>query len=218
LLAARNISYSGDIFEQRQRNLIPRKSAREAAELPQGQPDPTGARHNKYGNTIFHLEPNIKECPGGMRDYQVACWLALITTLERTGRWPQSKTLLPGTLQRECSSALGFLSSVRCFLHYQQGRDLNGLTYELQSQAAAVGIGTPGAVPTSASEWMRGYFRYARSIYRLTVLFDEIPPARSGLYRLFEHRKSRLSNADFSVVEGRVFLRQLSSVNDPSVL
>ena len=42
--------------------------------------------------------------------------------------------------------------------------------------------------------------------------------SRSGLYRLFENRKSRLSNADFSVVEGRVFLRQLSSVQDPSVL
>jgi len=65
---------------------------------------------------------------------------------------------------------------------------------------------------------MRTYFRHVRSIYRLTVLFDEVPPARSGLYRLFENRKSRLSNADFSVVEGRVFLRQLSSVQDPSVL
>src|SRR4029077_20058014 len=51
-----------------------------------------------------------------------------------------------------------------------------------------------------------------------TVLFDEVPPSRSGLYRLFENRKSRLSNADFSVVEGRVFLRQLSSVQDPSVV
>ena len=26
-------------------------------------------RHAKYGNTIFHLEPNLKDCPGGLRDY-----------------------------------------------------------------------------------------------------------------------------------------------------
>jgi [protein-PII] uridylyltransferase len=45
-----------------------------------------------------------------------------------------------------------------------------------------------------------------------------VPQARSGLYRFFESRKSRLSNADFSVVDGRIFLRQLSSVEDPSVL
>src|SRR5207245_7816935 len=65
---------------------------------------------------------------------------------------------------------------------------------------------------------MRQCFRHARSIQRLDVLFDEIRPARSGLYRLFESRKSRLSNADFSVVDGRVFLRQLSSVEDPGIL
>ena len=113
---------------------------------------------------------------------------------------------------------LDFLSAVRCFLHYRQGRDLNGLTYELQSEAAAAGIGMPDGAPVAAAAWMRTYFRHVRSIYRLTVLFDEVPPGRSGLYRLFENRKSRLSNADFSVVEGRVFLRQLSSVQDPTLL
>src|SRR2546423_2610788 len=122
------------------------------------------------------------------------------------------------TLRKDCGAALDFLSTVRCFLQYRQGRDLNGLTYELQSEAAAAGIGAAAGSPTTPSEWMRGYFRHARAIYRLTVLLDEVPQARSGLYRLFENRKSRLSNADFSVVDGRIFLRQLSSVEDPSVL
>jgi [protein-PII] uridylyltransferase len=230
LLDCRYICGNKGLFTQLHDSVIPRMVAREALELQQRLIELAWARHNKYGNTIFHLEPNIKECPGGMRDYQVACWLALITALEKTGEWPSHsrslrmtgvtgpESLLPDRLQKECASALSFLSAIRCFLHYQQGRDLNGLTYELQSQAAAAGIGMDGAIPASPSEWMRTYFRHARSIYRLTVLFDEIPPARSGLYRLFEHRKSRLSNADFSVVEGRVFLRQLSSVKDPSIL
>src|SRR5437764_12119599 len=65
---------------------------------------------------------------------------------------------------------------------------------------------------------MRQYFRHTPSSQRLKALFAEIRRARSGLYRLFESRKSRLSNADFSVVDGRVFLRQLSSVEDPAIL
>src|SRR5437764_6317926 len=65
---------------------------------------------------------------------------------------------------------------------------------------------------------MRQYFRHTPSSQRLKALFDEIRPARSGLYRFFESRKARLSNADFSVVDGRVFLRQLSSVEDPGIL
>src|SRR5258707_14644199 len=34
------------------------------------------ARHAKYGDTLFHLEPNIKDCPGGLRDVHVCGWMA----------------------------------------------------------------------------------------------------------------------------------------------
>jgi [protein-PII] uridylyltransferase len=218
LLDCRYLCGNAGIFEQLREQIIPRMVARDATELMQRLADLTRARHRKYGQTIFHLEPNIKDCPGGLRDYQVAYWLTLVAELEKTRVWPKAENVLPATLRKDCGAALDFLSAVRCFLHYRQGRDLNGLTYELQSEAAAAGIGSAGGSPTTPSEWMRGYFRHARAIYRLTVLLDEVPQARSGLYRLFENRKSRLSNADFSVVDGRVFLRQLSSVEDPSVL
>ena len=218
LLDCRYLCGNAGIFEQLRTQIIPKMVAQDATELMHRLADLTRARHRKYGQTIFHLEPNIKDCPGGLRDYQVANWLTLVAELEKTRVWPKAENVLPATLRKDCGAALDFLSAVRCFLHYRQGRDLNGLTYELQSEAAAAGIGSAGGSPTTPSEWMRGYFRHARAIYRLTVLLDEVPQARSGLYRLFENRKSRLSNADFSVVDGRIFLRQLSSVEDPSVL
>ncbi|HTE91837.1 MAG TPA: [protein-PII] uridylyltransferase [Terriglobales bacterium] len=217
LLDCRYLCGDRVLFERLREQIIPRMVARDANELMQRLADLTRERHKKYGQTIFHLEPNIKDCPGGIRDYQVAYWLTLVSELEKTGAWP-TESVLPTTLRKDCSAALDFFSAVRCFLHYRQGRDLNGLTYELQSEAAAAGIGVAAGAPATPSEWMRGYLRHARAIYRLTVLLDEVPQARSGLYRFFESRKSRLSNADFSVVEGRVFLRQLSSVEDPSVL
>src|ERR1700724_1210129 len=34
----------------------------------------TKNRLTRYGNTIFHLEPNVKESPGGLRDYQATMW------------------------------------------------------------------------------------------------------------------------------------------------
>src|SRR5207237_6403075 len=216
LLDCRYICGDKDLFARLREQIIPKMVARDATELMQRLADLTRERHKKYGQMIIHLEPNIKDCPGGMHDYQVAYWLTLVSELEKTGAWP-TENVLPTTLRKECGMALEFLSAVRCFLHYRQGRDLNGLTYELQSEAAAAGIGFEEGSPTPG-EWMRGYFRHVRSIYRLTVLLDEVPPARSALYRLFENRKSRLSNADFSVVEGRVFMRQLSSVEEPSVL
>ena len=32
-------------------------------------------RHGKHGGSIYQLEPNIKEAPGGLRDYQLIAWL-----------------------------------------------------------------------------------------------------------------------------------------------
>jgi len=65
---------------------------------------------------------------------------------------------------------------------------------------------------------MRVYFRHARAIDRLTVLLDEVPLAKSLWTRAFGKRKSRLSSAEFKVVDGRVSLRQAASIEDPAVL
>ena len=42
----------------------------------------TRGRHAKYGNTIYHLEPNVKEHPGGLRDLHVVHWLENCRSLE----------------------------------------------------------------------------------------------------------------------------------------
>ena len=43
----------------------------------------TRERLTRYGNTIFHLEPNVKESPGGLRDYQASAWLRQISGEKR---------------------------------------------------------------------------------------------------------------------------------------
>ncbi|MGE5725120.1 MAG: hypothetical protein ACM34G_08100, partial [Acidobacteriota bacterium] len=128
LLDCRYLCGERALFEQLRSQVIPRMVAREARELMQSLWELTRRRHQKYGHTIFHLEPNIKEYPGGMRDHQVACWLAIISGLEKSLIWPEPESLLPEALSRDCDAALRFLCSVRCFLHYQQGRNLNVLT------------------------------------------------------------------------------------------
>ena len=45
----------------------------------------TKERHARYGNTIYHLEPNVKDAPGGLRDYQAAAWLRQIANGQKDG-------------------------------------------------------------------------------------------------------------------------------------
>src|SRR5579862_681148 len=68
LLDCRYICGDAELFEELRSQVIPKMVAREALELQQRLIDLTSARHNKYGHTIFHLESNIKDSPGGLRD------------------------------------------------------------------------------------------------------------------------------------------------------
>src|SRR6202795_1439355 len=134
----------------------------------------TKDRLTRYGNTIFHLEPNVKESPGGLRDYQATMW-----TQQISGEKKDARPTMSGE-DDQVRKAVDFMSEIRCFLHYSNGRNDNTLTYELQAEAAARSLGIPG-IPTrkkglevagshaaehDAAEWMRMYFRQARTLNR----------------------------------------------------
>jgi len=218
LLDCRFICGDEKLFERLRTRVLPGMVVRESQNLMQELTGLARSRHEKYGQTIFHLEPNIKDGPGGLRDYQVACWLAQIAEMKRSREWKDATDLLPLPLRSDAINAIDFLDAVRCFLHYQQGRDLNGLTYEMQSEAASKGIGLHGSRAASPNDWMRVYFRHARAIDRLTVLFDEIPRAKSLWSRLAGFRKSPRSTAEFTVVDGRISLSHAASVEEPRMM
>src|SRR5579862_996598 len=219
LLDCRYLAGDRALFDRLHDKVIPKLVMREAQSLVQSLADVTRSRHAKYGNTVFHLEPNVKDGPGGLRDYNVATWLSLISAMDKLRDWPDPKTLFPLSTRKQFDSALDFLMSVRCFLHLRQGRDDNLLLWESQDEAAARKIGTPDADVTDAASWMRIYFGQARAVHRVcTQLLEEIPAAWSSLYRQFQHWRSRLSNADFSVVDGLIFLQQPNALHDPEML
>ncbi|HEY1214194.1 MAG TPA: nucleotidyltransferase domain-containing protein, partial [Bryobacteraceae bacterium] len=83
-------------------------------------------RHKKYNDTAYHLEQNIKESPGGVRDIHLLHWLRRLDP----GNSAVEETLL------ELTEARSFLYTLRCFLHFQTGRDNNLLTFELQDSAS----------------------------------------------------------------------------------
>jgi len=164
-------------------------------------------RYEKYGNTIFHLEPNTKEAPGGLRDYHVACWL-----LQLAGKSPSGPDKNLPELREQCRPAVEFLSAVRCFQHYRTGRDDNVLTYELQDEAAQRGVGC-ASQPQPADEWMRLYFRHARTIHRSAVrLLEEAQSGRETLKRRIARWLAQRKGAEFFVVDGRTELKDPGTI------
>ena len=219
LLDCRYLAGDRDLFSRLREKAVPRLVERDSQDLIQNLAEITRARHHKFGNTVFHLEPNVKDGPGGLRDYNVANWLALISAMEKLKVWPDAQTLLPLSSRKALDAALDFQMSVRCFLHFRHGRHDNTLTWEMQDEAAARKIGASDAEIGDAADWMRVYFRHVRSVHRVcSQLLEEIPAAWSPLYRQFQGWRSRVADADFSVVDGLIYLQQPGGLRDPEVL
>ncbi len=182
----------------------------------------TKERHARYGNTVFHLEPNVKEAPGGLRDYQAAAWLRQLA-----GEGKEGSNSTPAA-EEPAESAVDFLSAIRCFLHYRNNRNDNVLTYELQAGAAKELLGKPGGqaqgAPLSAAEWMRLYFRQARTLNRqvLRYLEQKAPAPVSLRERLFS--TARLPKTEsgahkpFAVRNGLLEVLDQPALSDRAVL
>ena len=167
LLDRRFLAGDAELFEKLDARVLP-GSEKQARPFLLGQLHKlTKDRLSRYGNTIFHLEPNVKEAPGGLRDYQAAVWLRQITGGE--------KGMLSSSSAEEelASGAVDFLSAIRCFLHYGNARNDNTLTYELQAAAAERSLGVADGMQRSAAEWMRLYFRHARTLNRQLLRYLE---------------------------------------------
>jgi [protein-PII] uridylyltransferase len=218
LLDCRFLIGEAALFERLRGKILPQLVARESDVLVQRLSEVTATRHLRFSNTIFHLEPNLKDGPGGLRDTHVAQWLGAIASLDSGRRWPEAHSLQQSSDSSELLEAMEFLVASRCYLHYRSKRDENVISWEAQDEMASRGIATrDGALPSA--EWMRLYFRHARAIFRNTTqLLEQVPRDRSSLYRSFQRWRSRASNEDFSVVDGRVFLQQSAGARDPLVV
>jgi [protein-PII] uridylyltransferase len=188
----------------------------------------TRSRYSKYGDTLFHLEPNIKDCPGGLRDVHVGGWMTKLRGIAAlTQKKGASADGAPLVDEGEFRKAVDFLWLVRCFLHYRHERDDNTLDWQAQDAAAETMVGMTGRKPkkADAAYWMRLYFRHARSVERrVRQMLEELPASSSSrLLGSKRDRKVEVVQHGFRLERGRVVLETTAefghdSAEDPDVV
>jgi len=145
------------------------------------------SRRAKYQDTVYHLEPNLKDGPGGLRDLQTVRWLAALS----------SRVAAP-----DLGGPFGFLAALRIRLHESAGRDQNLLSFDVQE-----------SLSVNPAELMRDYFRHARAVDQSVRRAMETAKAKAGnLIERFQDFRSRFSTTDFTVLRDRVWLRAPSAV------
>ncbi|MEO8520813.1 MAG: hypothetical protein ABI603_05575 [Acidobacteriota bacterium] len=130
-------------------------------------------RHARFNDTLYQLEPDIKQSPGGLRDI-LACG--------------HLRALRPGLPADPADARLldaeDHLLRMRSILHLEGGRDVNLLTHEIQERVAEM-MGAAGSDPHRRVETLMGdYFRSARVVAgALERTLRAVRPAPGGAPR-----------------------------------
>lgn len=131
--------------------------------------DEMHARHARYNDTAYNLEPNIKGGIGGLRDVQTVEWMARrafdVSSLAELAGGP----LLRRTELRALDKGKHYLWRVRYALHRLAGRPEERLLFEHQRALAARFEPGEGAAGDNAhvERFMQQYFRNAVMLERL---------------------------------------------------
>lgn len=141
------------------------------------------ARHERFGASLYLLEPDVKSGAGGLRDLDGVRWAARArwsvgggdawTDLVRVGA-------IVAREAHELSAAEEFLWRVRNRLHARASRKADRLGFEDQ-EALAVSMGYGDDRARAAERLMQDYYLHARTVTRArAALLDRFAPRRRG--------------------------------------
>lgn len=133
-------------------------------------------RHAKFGDSIYLLQPNLKEGPGGLRDLHTALWVAKVKYKVKNFRDLVPLGVVTEADLDELQTAVDFLWRLRNAMHLESKSHQDHLTYELQYKVAPAlgfGEGRPGV-----EALMRAYYQHAKASDRVSeiIIADCVQP------------------------------------------
>ena len=163
LVDARRIAGDVSICEELERGASRDVFQPALAEFLDALSEDTAARHERFGGSLYLLEPEVKLGRGGLRDLDVAEWAARA----RWGARSPADYVRTGALLRreveELEAAREMLWRVRQHLHLRAGRKQDRLTFADQEEIATE-LGFVDGITLGVEQFMQAYYRHARVV------------------------------------------------------
>jgi [protein-PII] uridylyltransferase len=174
------------------------------------------ARHARYDDTAYNLEPNIKGSPGGLRDIHMVLWVAQrhfgTADLEAL---VAHRFMTAGQL-RVLRQGRDFLWRIRFALHVLTGRKEDRLLFDYQVRIAKLFGYQDATYMLAVEQLMQRYYRTVMDLSRLNEmllqLFQEAILMNPAVEPEPLNERFQVKNGFLQVVDETVFERQPSAV------
>jgi len=132
------------------------------------------ARHARYDDTAYNLEPNLKDGPGGLRTLDSLRWLGWRLAHAHDLSGMVIEGLLEPAEQVALEQSEVTLRRYRYALHLEAGRAEERLLFDYQrALAARLGFEDEHEKNLGVEQFMQGYYRAASQVERLGVQVAE---------------------------------------------
>jgi [protein-PII] uridylyltransferase len=128
------------------------------------------ARHHRYDDTAYNLEPDVKGSPGGLRDIQTISWVAL----RHFGSSDPEELVKRGFLSppelRLLLQGRDFLWRIRFALHLLTDRHEDRLLFDYQTRIAQLFGYQDASYMLAVEQLMQRYYRTVMDLSRLNEM------------------------------------------------
>ncbi len=132
------------------------------------------ARHFKFHDTAYNLEPNVKEGPGGLRDIQMIGWVAKRHFGAETLHELVTHEFLTESEYTSLAKGQSFLWQVRFALHVLTGRREDRLLFDYQRTLAQEFGYSDDDANLAVEKFMKRYYRTIMELSRLNEMLLEL--------------------------------------------
>ena len=160
------------------------------------------ARHYKFHDTAYNLEPNVKEGPGGLRDIQMIGWVAKRHFGADTLHELVTHEFLTESEYESLTAGQSFLWQVRFALHVLAQRREDRLLFDYQRTLAEQFGYSDDDANLAVEKFMKRYYRTIMDLSRLNEMLLEL--FQEAILHADARRTVKSINRRFQAVNGFV--------------
>ena len=217
LLDARLLTGNEQLFKDLKKTMVTQVLAKRSDSFIAEKLQELKSRREKYGSSVYILEPNLKEGEGCLRDLHTAMWVAKIKYKVDEPR----ELVIKGVLSEEELGAyfasLNYLWRIRNELHYLAGRKNDQLTFDAQTSLARFFGYEDKGTTLAVEQFMQDFYLHANRVEHFSsLLITKCNQREEGARKILGYFTRRPVGEGFYVMKGELVVPDESVIEkDP---